>query len=371
MPVEYLKPSARDFFLCLVRSGIGTAATDTLAIPEDVNWKAMKALSKRQGLSAVVLNALNHTELTRPLPRELRFRWLGEVLQTYQERYRQYEKAISSLAAWYNRRGYKMMILKGYACSLDWPVPEHRPCGDIDIWLFGRQKEADKELSAWFKEHAPESKVDNSHHHHTVFEWEGFTVENHYDFVNVHEHKHSAEHEALFKELGRDDSHFVDVGGEKVYLPSPNLSAVFLIRHLAYHFAAIPINLRQVLDWAYFMKKHTHEIDSNWLIATLERFHLINFYNCVCGICVEDLGFDADLFPALRIDSDMKKRVLDEILAKRSKEKVPNTLIGRVIYRCRKWRSNEWKQQLCWYDETRIGAFLRGVWSHLLKPSSI
>ena len=44
--------------------------------------------------------------------------------------------------------------------------------------------------------------IDNSHHHHTVFEWEGFTVENHYDFVNVHAHKSSREMEGIFKVLG-------------------------------------------------------------------------------------------------------------------------------------------------------------------------
>lgn len=48
-----------------------------------------------------------------------------------------YLQAVASLAGFYNAHGYKMMVLKGYACSLNWPRPEHRPCGDIDIWLFG------------------------------------------------------------------------------------------------------------------------------------------------------------------------------------------------------------------------------------------
>ena len=75
------------------------------------------------------------------------------------------------------------MVLKGYACSLDWPRPEHRPCGDIDIWQFGEQKKAD----AAMKNEGIE--VDSSHHHHTVFYWNGFMVENHYDFINVFQHK--------------------------------------------------------------------------------------------------------------------------------------------------------------------------------------
>lgn len=78
------------------------------------------------------------------------------------------------------------MVLKGYACSIDWPKPEHRPCGDIDIWLFGKQKEADAALAASPKFHDSSFKIDSSHHHHTVFDWCSFSVENHYDFVNVY-----------------------------------------------------------------------------------------------------------------------------------------------------------------------------------------
>ena len=87
-----------------------------------------------------------------------------------------------------------MMVLKGYACSIDWPKPEHRPCGDIDIWLFGKQKEADALL---VKDKGV--IVDTSHHHHTVFDWGGFMVENHFDFINVHHHKSNAAFESLFK----------------------------------------------------------------------------------------------------------------------------------------------------------------------------
>lgn len=65
-----------------------------------------------------------------------------------------------------------MMVLKGYACSLDWPKPVHRPCGDIDIWQFGKQKDADAALEAekpvQVVQKGQEFKVDSSHHHHTV-----------------------------------------------------------------------------------------------------------------------------------------------------------------------------------------------------------
>lgn len=186
-------------------------------------------------------------EYKRP-PKDFVLQWIGEVLQDYEYRYESYCRAIADLSGFYNSHGYRMMLLKGYACAMDWPKPEHWPCGDIDIWQFGKQKEADEVLA---KE--KEVEIDCSHHHHTVLCWHNFTVENHYDFINVHHHKSNEEFEKVLKKLGMDDSYFVDLYGEKVYLPSPNLHALFLIKHIMMHFAAEGIPLRQVLDWGFYV----------------------------------------------------------------------------------------------------------------------
>ena len=78
----------------------------------------------------------------------VKLRWVGKVMQGYEQRYVLYKKAVEDLGAWYHAHGYRMMLLKGLACGLDWPKPEHRPYGDIDIYLFGRYKEADALLES-------------------------------------------------------------------------------------------------------------------------------------------------------------------------------------------------------------------------------
>ncbi len=140
-------------------------------------------------------------------------------------------------------------------------------------------------------------KIDNSHHHHTVFDWRDFIVENHYDFCHVPHHKSNADLEKIFKELGQDDTHSVDVFGEKVYLPSPNLHAQFLLKHSMTVFAAFFVTLRQVLDWAFFVEKHTKEIDWEWLMGVMEQYQMLDFFNTINAICVEDLGFEVKIFP--------------------------------------------------------------------------
>ncbi len=354
-------------FLALVRVGIGKANAITLS---DVDWRAIQTIAEQQGLYAIVLDGIEKLpESIRP-KQDILLEWIGEVIQGYEYRYDAYKKAIAEMAGFYNRHDFKMMVLKGYACSLDWPKPEHRPCGDIDIWLFGKQKEADATLAATSKFHDSSFKIDSSHHHHTVFDWCGFSVENHYDFVNVHAHKSSAQLEKVFKELGEDDSHSVEVLDEKVYLPSPNLHALFLIRHMVSHFAAAEITLRQVLDWAFFVEKHTKEVNWEWLIDLLEKYHMKDFFNLINAICVEDLGFPVRIFPEVQFVPELKERVLSDILNPKYTAAEPKRFLPRVIYKYKRWQGNAWKQGMC-YGESRWSAFWSGIWAKILKPASI
>ena len=362
-----LSSDNKEFFLSLVRLGIGHECDGIPA--HQVDWQVIEALAAEQGLSAVVVDGVGNLPLELRPPKPVLLQWIGETLQGYEYRYGQYRKAIAEMASFYNKHGFRMMVLKGYACSLDWPRPDHRPCGDIDIWQFGQQKEADAALAARFKK-LKGFRIDNSHHHHSVFYWHDFMVENHYDFVNVHARRSSRELEKVFKELGRDDSHFVELGGEKVYLPSPDLHALFLMRHLVAHFTGASISLRQVLDWAFFVKAHTKKIDWEWLVEILDKYHMKEFYNCINAICVEDLGFKADIFPSVLHDPFLKERVLNDILDPAFTAAEPRWLIKRIVYRYQRWQANSWKQRMC-YDESRCSAFWSGLWAKLLKPRSI
>ena len=383
----------KNALLTLVRKGIGHESPETLG---QADWKKVQVLAIEQGLAAVVLDGIEQLKNQGiALPdKAMMIQWIGAVLQNYEQRFKLYRRAIAELARFYNGHDIKMMVLKGYACSLDWPKPEHRPCGDIDIWQFGQQKEADKVFSSTdFTDSTDNSLVpktsknskrseiviDNSHHHHTVFDWKGFMVENHYDFINVHHHRSNADYEKILKQLG--DENFinpdagkgmrhecVDIDGAKVYLPSPNLHALFLLKHMMLHFASEEINLRQILDWAFFVKAHGEDVDWAKVKEVMEKFGMSQMFCIINRICVDDLGFDFNL----DIDCDMmlKERVLNEVLSPEFTDEAPSSFLPRLAFKYKRWRANEWKHRLC-YNESMWSAFWSGVWNHLLKPSSI
>lgn len=368
MKQSKIQSNNKAVFLSLVRIGIGHHA-DVLF--DNIDWPSIQTLAEKQGLYGIVLDSIEKIPQSFRPNQEFLLEWIGEVLQGYEYRYEQYCKTIAELAGFYNSHGYKMMVLKGHACALNWPKPAHRPCGDIDIWLFGKQKEADSLLAKEKK-----IKVDKSHHHHTVFNWAEFTVENHYDFVNVHAERSGIEMEMVFKDLGQDDTHFVEMKNESkgtatiVYLPSPNLHALFLIKHNVSHFVGSNITLRQVLDWAFFVEKHTKEIDWNWLNGMIEKYHMKEFVNSLNAICVEELGFDPSIFKGVQFNPHLKDRILADIISPKYPTEEPARLIPRLVFKFKRWEGNGWKQKLC-YNETRWSLFWSGLWAKILKPASL
>lgn len=354
---------SKDLFLAIVRKGIGHQSS--LPAQKQIDWNVIEPLAAEQGLLAILVDGVDNLPEEQRPPKQFLLQWIGDVIKNYEQRYLLYGKTIAEMAAFYNKHGLKMMVIKGYACGIDWPRPEHRPYGDIDIWQFGDYRKADALLSA-----EKGIEVDNSHHHHTVYQWGGFSVENHYDFNNVHHHRSSTELEKLFKELGKDESYTVEVCGEKVYLPSPNLHTLFLLKHSMTDFAAFYVTLRQVLDWGFHVKKHHNEIDWEWLKGVMEKFHMTEFFNTINAICVENLGFDASIFPYINFDKKLKEKVLLDILEPKFTREEPQELLPRLVYKYRRWKGNAWKHEMC-YNESLWSAFWSGVWNHVTKPASI
>lgn len=348
-------------FLTLVRMGVGHS-TEIIAQP--LEWSEIKSLAMRQGLYAIVLDSIDQLPKTQRPPKDLALPWIGEVMQGYEYRYEQYCRSISGLASFYRENGFKMMVLKGYVCSLDWPKPAHRPCGDIDIWQFGEQIDADAAIAS-----KKGIKIDYSQHHHTVFMWQDFSVENHYDFINVHHHKSNVELEKVFKELGKDELHYVDVYGERIYLPSPNLHALFLLKHSMSDFTSSSVTLRQLLDWGFHVQNHGEKIDWEWLFDILNKYHMVDYFNIVNAICVENLGFESNMFPYTQVNPFLKDKVINDIFYPKYERKEPALIITRLIYKYKRWKANRWKHELC-YNESIWSAFWSGIWNHLLKPSS-
>ena len=297
--------------------------------------------------------------------KQKRMQWLAQVM-AYERLYAKHEKAMIDLAQLYATKGIRMMVLKGYGLSFDWPVPNHRPVGDLDIYNFGKWREADALVA-----HNCGIKVDDGHEHHTVFNFNGVAVENHYDFVNTKAHRDAPKIEARLKALAEKDSKEIEVQGARIYLPSADFNAIFLMRHMGQHFAGEHLNLRQVLDWGFFVRAHHEKVDWNKTITFLKEIGLYTFFCQINAICVDYLGFDETVFPSVERKEGLEERILADILHPEFAEEKPSSgLLTILTFKFRRWWHNRWKHPLV-YKEWLLPMFLTLLWSHLRRYKTI
>ena len=351
--------SEQKLILDLVCLGIGHG--DIVNVPEDIKWDKVFDIAIKQGVVAIALDGAQKSyEKGNPIEIDTmtKFQWIDASRQV-EVTYDLHEKTSKKLALFYKRHDIRMLLLKGLGMSINYSIPNHRPCGDLDIYLFGDLKKGDrlveKELGI---------KIDHSHHIHTVFAYSGVTVENHYNFFYIYAHPSSKEVDRWMKEKAKNFQ-----GKDGIYLPTSEVNALYIIRHAATHFAAEQITLRHVLDWAFFVDKHYHDVDWKWHWKKCQELNMDKFLLAINDICVTYLGFTPDKFK-LGSDKSLTEKILNDIFQPEFDEKNPKGVIAYIHSRFRRWWCNRWKHKIV-YPESLLSTFLYQIKAHLMKPATL
>ena len=377
--------SNEKLLLNLIKMALGKSAE--CALPDALEWSTLFGLSVKQCVPAVVLDGLNKSLVSASLPgkgvgKMDKLKWLGMLLNM-ERQYAIHESVVAALAAVYQSAGYRMMLLKGYGLSKYWPIPNHRPTGDIDIYLMYMDSDAkDKCQPAWKRADLMMKEkfgveIDNSHHHHSVFTYKGIMVENHYDFVNVHSHRSNQWIENEFKTLALTGSEeYAFDNGAKLLFPSPLLNCLFVARHNACHFAAEHLNLRQLLDWALFVEKRNEDMDWDYFWSTAKKMGMEKFVLCMAFIAIEQLSFEKSIFHIpdeymdfQKCEHDLIDKVFDDILHPTDEGNDGKGLVY-VVRRFKLWKRNLWKHRIV-YSDSVVSTFYAQIKSHLMKPTTI
>lgn len=338
----------QEVLLSLIKATVSGAHIETLKA--DICWKKVKEEVTRQGVQGLCLDALELLPAEQQPDKMILLEWLGMTV-CLERLYESHRKAIEALSCFYQQNGIKMMLLKGYGLSLYWPKPEHRPVGDMDIYLGGCWQQADRIVSDRLG-----IKVDDGHEHHTCFTFQGVSVENHYDIVNTKVNESSRELEVLFKRIATFDKP-LKMEKSEIFLPSPTLNAIFLIRHLGQHFAGAEATLRQLLDWGFFMQHEYENVDWGLVVSTLKKVGIYRFFQQINAICVDYLGFSESTFPQIERDAALEKRIVEDILSPEFGEEKPKGNTLQVIcFKTRRFFANRWKREL---------VFREGIWNQL------
>lgn len=331
-------------------------------ICHDIDWHAVYVIAIRQGVSAIVLDGIGRLPVDVRPSKPILLQWIGQATMM-EQMYAKHRGIISSLASVFAKDGIRMLLLKGFGCSLCYPKPEHRPTGDIDVYLFGKKDEADalveKELGV---------KVHREYHKHSTFNYGGVEVENHAKFIDDVSHKSNIRFERILMSV-LEKYECEQSGIDNVLIPSPTFNALFLLRHTGEHFASNEITLRHVLDVGTFFQRYHSKIDWALVFKVYKEERMLRFFNAIATICVEYLGIDAAYFASddkqytYQSDTTLADRILSDIFEK--KDVLPMTTAGidtiskklkYAIDKSRRWWHNRWKYQLV-YNENLAESF--------------
>lgn len=299
----------------LLRLGLGNTTLEEENLSDFImlskeQWARIGDVARTQGVLGVALDGVDQLEASsygaiHDLPVSQKLEWIGEVLQVEQRNHQQMA-VMNEMAEKWTEHGCRVMVMKGQANGAFYPKPEHRNPGDIDCYLFenyAKGNEIAREAGA---------KVDESWYKHSVISYKGETFENHQYFVHTRDGKRG---KRLEKELENallvQDSSFMFHGS--VMFPPAQWNAMFLTYHACAHFVSEGLRLKQILDWAMFLKAHQDEVDWNAFYGFCERNHLRRFADAMTHIAAKYLSVQITN-PAITTVSPYAEKILNSAL---------------------------------------------------------
>ena len=250
------------------------------------DWRTLFELSKKQGVSAVVFDKIQSLPKEAAPPRTILLGWYSQALYVEQQL-----KKMFSLSAEYADKMYEngipVVVLKGLAFGVYFPNPMSRECGDLDCYMMGEGKKGDR-ITALIG-----GKVEDGGYKHAHLHYKGLAIENHYFLTNFNNTKRGIYTERYLQKLIGEGHR--QLANTHLLSPSADFNAFFLIKHALMHFISEGINLRHLLDWAFFLQKEQENVNWESLLPEMEKCKIIRFAQVLTGLCVEYLGVEVNV----------------------------------------------------------------------------
>lgn len=353
-----------EILLASVRGALNGEAVSSglLANLEPSQWLELVKLAQQHNVMPLVCDGL--AGLRKELPAKVFARVAGLTVVA-EDKYEARVNVIKTIASLMAENKIPLMVIKGYGVSLYYPQPNHRSFSDIDTYHFGQLEAADKVL----KERLGVD-IDVDVHHHTTCVYKGVLIENHYDFINVTQHRSCARYEKILKAEAAKETRLHRIDEQEIMLPSAMFNALFLMRHMALHYAAERVSVRHLCDWKQFVEAEGENVDWERVNEVYAEYNMKRFADAITALCIDHLGMKRDVVPGVERDAKLENRILNDILYAEFSEEKPEGFLRIVWWKTRRFFANRWKHKLV-YNESWLWTFFQSSWAHLIKPKTI
>ena len=303
-------PDIKNEFFTLVRAGLWGTPPDSSLFNSDTPWEEIHRVGKSQALLGILLDGIELLPAGLYPPRPLYLKWCAEVLEI-EDHNQKLDTEVAALFRVLRKHDVSPILMKGQAIALNYPVPNHRSCGDIDIFIGKKDYDKVNEILS-----VDGKALEKWSPKHMMFEWHDVIVENHRILANLASPRSIKNLDRLTDEWKKPEKTcHVNIGDEIVVTPSLEFDAVFLLLHSVVHLMGFGIGLRQTCDWALFLNKKKSELNRKETLKILKDLGMTNAARIFGAMAVKYLGMPEDdlLLPIDDKDRRYGDQLLDDI----------------------------------------------------------
>jgi hypothetical protein len=293
----------------LLRAGLWTKEAD---IPQEFDdWSEIIRLAKHQSVLGIVAKAILTSTASVDIPKELKAK-LRSLVVTNVIASNHIDEVIIKLFNVLKCNGIHPVLLKGRGLSVNYPYPEIRQSGDIDIYIPQAELHKAYDLLEIFAD-----KIDDRLHldcgKHFSALYKSVCIEIH-RYVSTHINGKYGKKFGTFAKKGlRDNLGMISIGTEEISVPETTFNSFYVFDHLFEHFLTSGVGLRQMSDWMLFLSKNKENIDKNLLYDMLKTMDMLKPWKQFGNVLVDYLGLPASDFPFYE-PSDRTEDILKNIL---------------------------------------------------------
>ena len=298
------------------------------------DWEQLYVLSKKHGVVAVMMDCLKNIPKETAPPKKIFLTWFMHSL-SIEEQMKKKEKVAVEFADRLSEKGISVAVLKGLAYASYFPNPYHRESGDLDCFLMGKKEEGDNIVLEMG------GRMEEAGYKHSHLYYKGLTIENHKFITCFNNTRTGISTELLLQELIKDGCRFI--GNTKLLNPSAEFNALFLLKHAQRHFIKEGIRVRHLLDWAFFLKAESKNVNWEKVIPMMMECKMLDFARVMTSLCADNFGMKIEI-EGLKGSCKLSDSVFEDILGDQ-----PDVLhekfiqkVGRILrrfYRMWKFRS--------------------------------
>ena len=289
-----------------------------------IDWEQMQVLISNSGLYGVVLSAVGKLPEVFQPPKELMDAWRQKIVKKV-VRQASSQMELGRVFRNAKEQGIRLISFKGISLAALYPNSLLRFSSDADIYVDAAER---SRAEAMFVQMGYTKLEGCSKEHVPVY---GIECDGRYLKVELHdslwEDYEGYQTELLDSLQLLDESSLIECSpcGIPIVTMGYENHLIFLVFHMAKHFAFEAINLRFVLDIMLFVERYHEKIDWVHFWKVMGELKYDKLLASVLRVCYEFFEFDVDILPKELEKLQISETFLEDILLHGARRKWKST----------------------------------------------